>query len=186
MEEIELYLETAKEMMEKAISQTQTGLAKIRAGKATPSMLDSIMVDYYGSATPLAQTATINSPDPRTLLVKPWEKKIIPEIEKAIINSDLGLNPQNDGENIIINIPQLTEERRVSLVKQSKAVAEDGKVRLRNARKETNDELKQLQKDGASEDAIKSAEDDVQKLTDTYSRKLDQLLNQKESEIMTI
>ena len=96
------------------------------------------------------------------------------------------MNPQNDGENIIINIPQLTEERRVSLVKQSKAVAEDGKVRLRNARKETNDELKQLQKDGASEDAIKSAEDDVQKLTDTYSRKLDQLLNQKESEIMTI
>jgi ribosome recycling factor len=186
MEEIELYLETAKEMMDKAVSQTQSGLAKIRAGKATPSMLDSIMVDYYGTATPLAQTATINSPDARTLMIKPWEKKIIAEIEKSIINSDLGLNPQNDGENIIINIPQLTEERRVSLVKQSKAVAEDGKIRLRNARKETNDELKQLQKDGASEDAIKGAEDDVQKLTDSYTRKIDELFAHKEGEIMTI
>lgn len=186
MEEIELYLDTAKEMMEKAISQTQIGLAKIRAGKATPSMLDSIMVDYYGSATPLAQTATINSPDARTLLVKPWEKKLITEIEKAIINSDLGLNPQNDGENIIINIPQLTEERRISLVKQSKAVTEDGKIRLRNARKETNDELKKLLKDGVSEDAIKGAEDNVQKLTDTFTKKLDDLYAHKEGEIMTI
>ena len=186
MEEIELYLDTAREMMDKAIEFSQQGLAKIRAGKAMPSMLDGIMVDYYGVATPINQTASITSPDARTLFVKPWEKKLIPEIEKAIINGDLGLNPQNDGENIIINIPQLTEERRVSLVKQSKTVTEEGKIRVRNARKETNDELKQLQKDGASEDIIKRAEDQVQQLTDSYVKKLDELLEHKEAEIMTI
>ena len=186
MEEIELYLETAKEMMDKAMDFGRHGLTKIRAGKAMPSMLDGIMVDYYGTATPINQVGSVNSPDARTLFIKPWEKKIIPEIEKAIMNSDLGLNPQNDGENIIINIPQLTEERRISLVKQSKAVIEEGKIRIRNARKETNDEFKQLQKDGVSEDEIKRAEDQVQQLTDSYVKKLDDLLTQKEGEIMTV
>lgn len=181
-----MYLETAREMMEKAMDQSRAGLAKIRAGKAMPSMLDGINVDYYGVSTPINQTASITSPDARTLFVKPWEKKIIPEIEKAIVNANLGLNPQNDGENIIINIPQLTEERRISLVKQSKTVTEDGKIRLRNARKETNDELKQLQKDGASEDIIKRAEDEVQQITDSYVKQLDDLLAHKESEIMTV
>jgi len=186
MEDIDLYLETAKEMMDKGLEFSRHGLSKIRAGKAMPSMLDSIMVDYYGTATPINQVGSVTSPDARTLFIKPWEKKIISEIEKAIMNSDLGLNPQNDGENIIINIPQLTEERRIGLVKQSKTVIEEGKIRLRNARKETNDELKQLQKDGASEDAIKRAEDDVQKLTNSYSNKLDELLAHKEGEIMTV
>ena len=186
MEEIDLYLETAEEMMQKAVDAAKTGLAKIRAGKAMPSMLDGIMVEYYGSPTPLNQTASVTSPDPRTLFVKPWEKSLIAEIEKAIRNSDLGLNPQNDGEQIIINIPQLTEERRVGLVKQAKTVTEDGKISVRNARKEANDELKQLLKDGAPEDAIKGAEDEVQKLTDSYVKTMDDLLAHKEGEIMTV
>ena len=120
MEEIDLYLETAEEMMQKAVEAAKSGLAKIRAGKAMPSMLDSVMVDYYGNPTPINQTASVTSPDARTLFVKPWEKSLIAEIEKSIRNSDLGLNPQNDGEQIIISIPQLTEERRVGLVKQAK------------------------------------------------------------------
>ncbi len=186
MEEIDFFLEAAEEMMNKAVDHAKTGLAKIRAGKAMPSMLDSVMVDYYGASTPLSQTASVTSPDARTLFVKPWEKSMIQEIEKAIRNSDLGLNPQNDGEQIIISIPQLTEERRINLVKQAKAVTEDGKISVRNARKEANDELKALQKDGAPEDAVKRAEDNVQKLTDAYSKKMDDLLAHKESEIMTI
>jgi ribosome recycling factor len=186
MEELELYLDTAKEMMEKAIIHTKQELAKIRAGKAMPSMLDVVKVDYYGSLTPLNQIAAVNSPDARTLFVKPWEKSMTSAIEKAIMNSDLGLNPQNDGEQIIINIPQLTEERRRDLVKQSKAVTEDGKISIRSARKDTNDELKKLQKDGLSEDLVKSGEDRVQDLTNAYNKKLDDLLIQKEQEIMTV
>lgn len=186
MEELELYLDTAKEMMEKAIAHTKQELAKIRAGKAMPSMLDVVKVDYYGSLTPLNQVAAVNSPDARTLFVKPWEKSMTSAIEKAIMNSDLGLNPQNDGEQIIINIPQLTEERRRDLVKQSKAVTEDGKISIRSARKDTNDELKKLQKDGLSEDLVKSGEDRVQELTNAYNKKLDDLLTQKEQEIMTV
>ena len=186
MEELELYLDTAKEMMEKAIVHTKQELAKIRAGKAMPNMLDVVKVDYYGSLTPLNQIAAVNSPDARTLFVKPWEKSMTSAIEKAIMNSDLGLNPQNDGEQIIINIPQLTEERRRDLVKQSKAVTEDGKISIRSARKDTNDELKKLQKDGLSEDLVKSGEDRVQDLTNAYNKKLDDLLIQKEQEIMTV
>ena len=186
MEEIELYLETAQEMMEKAVSHTRSELAKIRAGKASPNMLDSVKVDYYGNPTPINQTASVTTPDARTLFVKPWEKGLIPEIEKAIRNSDLGFNPQNDGEQIIISIPQLTEERRINLVKQAKNATENGKISVRNARKETNDELKQLQKDGAPEDAVKRAEDQVQDLTNTYTKKMDELLSQKEGEIMTV
>lgn len=186
MEEIDIVLETAKEMMDSAVTATKSGLGKIRAGKAMPSMLDSVMVDYYGTHTPINQTASVTSPDARTLFVKPWEKSMIAGIEKAIRDSDLGLNPQNDGEQIIISIPQLTEERRTSLVKQAKGVTEDGKISVRNARKEANDELKSLLKDGAPEDNIKKAEDDVQKLTDQYTHKMDDLLSHKESEIMTV
>ncbi|GHE65877.1 MULTISPECIES: ribosome recycling factor [Roseivirga] len=186
MEEIEIYLDTAKEMMEKAVSHAKVELAKIRAGKAMPSMLDGLMVVYYGAPTPINQVASVSTPDARTIFIKPWEKSIIGEIEKAIINSDLGFNPQNDGENIIINVPQLTEERRVQLAKQAKGVTEDGKVSVRNARKEANDELKKLLKEGVSEDAIKAAEDDVQALTDTYTKKMDDLLALKEKEIMTV
>lgn len=186
MEEIELYLGAAKEMMEKAVAHAKTDLGKIRAGKATPSMLDGLMVEYYGAPTPVNQVASVSTPDARTIFIKPWEKNIIPEIEKAIINSDLGFNPQNDGESIIINVPQLTEERRIQLVKQAKSVTENGKVSVRNARKEANDELKQLLKDGASEDLVKSAEDEVQTLTDNFTKKMDDLLEHKEKEIMTV
>lgn len=186
MEEIEIYLETAKEMMEKAMSRCKTGLSKVRAGKAMPSMLDGLMVDYYGAATPLNQVASLSTPDARTIFIKPWEKSTIQEIEKAIINSNLGFNPQNDGESILINVPQLTEERRIQLVKQSKGVTEDAKVSVRNARKEANDELRKLLKDGASEDMIKSAEGDVQVLTDQHVKQLDELLELKEKDIMTV
>lgn len=186
MEDIDIYLDAAKELMDKAISHAKSELTKVRAGKAMPSMLDGLMVVYYGTPTPLNQVASISTPDARTIFVKPWEKSIIGEVEKAIINSDLGLNPQNDGENIIINVPTLTEERRIQLVKQSKTITEEGKVSIRNARKEANDDLKKLLKDGAAEDNIRAAEDEVQTLTDTYTKKLDDLLEHKEKEIMTV
>lgn len=186
MEEIELYLDEAKEMMSKSITHLIDALSKIRAGKAMPAMLGSVMVDYYGNMTPLNQVASVSSPDARTLMVKPWEKTLIQEIEKAIINGDLGLNPQNDGEQVIINIPTLTEERRTQLVKLVKNEGENAKVSIRNARKDTNDGLKGLQKEGASEDEIKRAEDTVQKLTDDYTHKTDDLLALKEKDIMTV
>lgn len=186
MEEIELFLEEAKELMEKAIQHVGQELSKIRAGKAMPNMLDGISVEYYGSMTPISQVASINTPDARSLLIKPWEKAVLAEIEKAIINSDLGLNPQNDGETIRILIPPLTEERRLQLVKQVKAEAEHGKVSIRNIRKDTNDSLKNLQKEGASEDLVKDAEADVQDLTNTYTSRIDKLVEVKEVDIMTI
>lgn len=186
MEEIQMFLDEAKEMMGKALSHVNSELTKIRAGKAMPNMLDGLMVDYYGAPTPLNQVSSVTTPDARTLMVKPWEKTLIQEIEKAIINSDLGLNPQNDGEQIIINVPALTEERRKALVKQVKGEGESGKISVRNVRKETNDSLKQLQKDGASEDDIKRAEDKVQALTDEFSKKIDELLEKKETEILKV
>lgn len=184
MEEISIYLETAEEMMEKAIQHTKSEFAKIRAGKAMPSMLDGINVEYYGNMTPLNQVAGVTTPDARTLSIKPWEKSMLQEIERAIINSGLGFNPQNDGEQIRINIPPLTEERRLQLMKQVKAEAENGKISIRNARKETNDSLKKL--DGISEDLLKDAEGDVQKLTDQFSAKIDALVDSKEKDIMTV
>ena len=186
MEEIKFFLDEAKEMMDKAVDHLSQELVKIRAGKAMPNMLDGISVEYYGTMTPISQVASINTPDARSLLIKPWEKAVLAEIEKAIINSDLGLNPQNDGETIRIIIPPLTEERRLNLVKQVKSEAETGKISIRNARKETNDMLKGLQKEGASEDLVRDAEDEVQKLTNTYTAKIDSLVATKEEDIMTI
>ncbi|QSE97810.1 ribosome recycling factor [Fulvivirga lutea] len=186
MEEIKMYLDECKEMMNKAIKHLTNELGKIRAGKASPAMIDSVMVEYYGTPTPINQVASVTAPDARTLFIKPWEKSVIPEIEKGIINSNLGLNPQNDGEQIIINIPQLTEERRTGLVKQAKAEGEQAKVSIRNSRKEINDELKKLQKEGASEDEIKRAEDNVQSLTDEFTKKVDDILDKKEAEIMHV
>ncbi|MDX2303514.1 MAG: ribosome recycling factor [Microscillaceae bacterium] len=185
-EEIALYLSDAQESMEKAIQHTQKDLAKIRAGKALPSMLDGLLVSYYGVDTPLNQVSTVNTPDARTLLIKPFERSILAEIEKAIKNSDLGFNPQNDGEVIRINIPPLTEERRKQLLKQVKQEIENGKVSIRNVRKDTNNALKDLQKDGAPEDAVKKAEDEVQKYTDKATAKLDEIYAKKEAEIMTV
>lgn len=186
MEEINMYLDEARDLMNKAVKHVSAELVKIRAGKASPAMLEGLMVEYYGNPTPINQVASITSPDARTLMIKPWEKNVIPDIEKAIINSDLGLNPQNDGQQVIINIPQLTEERRLTLVKQAKHEGEQGKISVRNVRKETNDNLKQLQKEGISEDDVKRAEDKVQALTDEYTKKIDEILTKKESEIMTV
>lgn len=186
MEDIDFYLDHAQEMMDKAVSHCNSELAKIRAGKAMPNMLDGISLDYYGTNSPLNQVAAVSTPDARTISVKPWEKKMIPEIERAIINANLGFNPQNDGELIRINIPPLTEERRISLVKQAKAETENGKISIRNVRKEVMDSLKKLLKDGAPEDAIKGAEEEVQKITDIHTKKLDDLLELKEKDIMTL
>lgn len=186
MEEIELFLDEAKELMQKAVDHTASELVKIRAGKAMPNMLDGIMVQYYGSPTPLNQVSSVNTPDARTLAIKPFERNLISEIEKAIINSDLGLAPQNNGETIMLTIPALTEERRINLVKHAKQECESGKISIRSVRKDTNESLRKLQKDGAPEDAIKRAEDQVQKLTDQYSSKLDELLTKKEAEIMKV
>ena len=186
MEEIKFILDTAAEEMSNAVEHTNKAFSKYRAGKANVSMLDGIMVDYYGAPTPLSQVAGLSTPDPKTISVKPWEKTLIAEIEKAIVNSDLGVNPQNNGESIMINIPPLTEERRGQLAKQVKAEAENGKVRVRNVRKDIMDELKALKDDGASEDDIKRAEADVQKVTDSASAKIDDLYVAKEKDIMTI
>jgi ribosome recycling factor len=186
MEEIKMYLDDAKDSMQKTLKHTEGELSKIRAGKAMPSMLHGITVEYYGVATPLEQVASVNSQDARTLVIKPWEKKMIPEIEKAVRDANLGLNPQNDSDVIRINVPPLTEERRKGLVKQVKAEAEAGKVKVRNIRKETNEELKTLLKDGAPEDAIKKAEENVQTLTNEFIAKIDDLLSKKEEEIMTV
>lgn len=186
MEEIQFYLDEANESMQKSVKHTESELLKIRAGKAMPNMLDGILVDYYGTKTPIAQVAAINTPDARTISIKPFEKKLINEIDKAIRDSDLGLNPSSDSEYIRLNIPPLTEERRKNLVKQAKTETENGKVRIRTIRKETNEELKKLQKDGAPEDAIKKAEESVQQLTDKYIAKVEQVLAQKETEILTI
>lgn len=186
MEEIELFLDEAKELMQKAVDHTSSELLKIRAGKAMPTMLDGIMVQYYGSPTPLNQVSSVTTPDARTLAIKPFERKTISDIEKAIINSDLGLSPQNNGEIIILTIPMLTEERRITLVKQSKNECETGKISIRTVRKDIMDSLKKLQKDGAAEDDIKRAEDVVQKLTDQYSTKIDEILAKKEIDIMKV
>lgn len=185
-EEVKMVLDETKAGMEKAVSHLEVELQKIRAGKATPSMLDSITVDYYGTPTALAQVANVNSLDARTLAVQPWEKKMLEEICKSIINSNLGLNPQNNGEMVLINIPPLTEERRKELVKKARAEAEHAKVGVRNQRKEANDMIKSLQKDGLPEDVAKDAEAQVQKLTDLYAAKTDALVDAKEADIMKI
>ncbi len=186
MEEIELFLDEAKELMQKAVDHTAAELVKIRAGKAMPNLLDGIMVPYYGAPTPLNQVSSVTTPDARTLAIKPFERNLISEIEKAIINSDLGLAPQNNGEIIILTIPALTEERRVQLVKQAKSECETGKISIRSVRKDTNESLRKLQKEGVSEDAIKRAEEQVQKFTDNYSAKIDELLVKKEADIMKV
>lgn len=186
IEEIELILEDAKEQMFKALEHMETELTKIRTGKATPSMLDPVFIDYYGINTPLNQAATISIPDARTIMVKPWEKGILGDIEKAIHAANIGLNPMNDGETIRINIPPLTEERRHSLVKQAKQVGEQTKISVRNVRRDSNEEVKKLEKEGLSEDQAKSATDKVQELTDEYTTKIENHLKRKEEDIMKV
>lgn len=184
MEEIELFLEDARERMGKALNHVSNELLKIRAGKAQPNMLDGIIVPYYGVNSPLNQVASVTAPEPRTLFIKPWEKQLIPEIEKAIMAANIGLTPQNDGLQVIINIPMLTEERRKNLVKQVHTECEQGRIAVRAIRKETNESLKKIK--GVSEDDIKNAEEEVQKLTDDYIDRIDALMKKKEAEIMTV
>src|ERR671913_60183 len=171
MEELELYLEEAKDQMTKALNHVSHELTKIRAGKANPTMLDGIQVPYYGAISPLNQVASMTTPDPRTIFIKPWEKGLIHEIEKAIRDANLGLNPQNDGQQVIINIPMLTEERRRQRVKQVGGECEHGRVSVRNIRKETNEHLKKVK--GVAEDDVKRAEEKVQKLTDDFIGRID-------------
>lgn len=182
-EEIEFIIDSAKEQMQGAIDHLVKELRAIRAGKAAPSMLANIMVDYYGSQTPLGQVANVSTPDARTLTIQPWEKQMLQEIEKAIMIANIGFNPMNNGDNIIINVPPLTEERRRNLVKQAKAESEHAKVGVRNARKDANNEVK---KTDISDDMKKNTEADIQKLTDAYVKEIDDLLVVKEKEIMTV
>ena len=184
--EVKEYLDNAKENMEMAVEYLDDALAHIRAGKASPKLLDAIRVDYYGSKAPISNVANISVPDARTIAITPWEKSMFKEIEKAIINSDLGITPENNGEVIRLSIPPLTEERRKQLVKQSKGEAENAKVSVRNARREAIEGLKKEIKKGMSEDVEKDGENEVQKLHDKYMKKIDEVFAAKEKEILTV
>ena len=185
-EELDFILESTEEAMRSTIAHLEKEFVNIRAGKASPAMLGSVFVDYYGSATPLSQVSNINTPDARTITLTPWEKNMLQPIEKAIMVANLGFNPMNNGESIIINVPPLTEERRRDLVKQAKAHAEDAKVGIRNSRKDANTEIKKLEKNCLAEDTCKGGEDEVQNLTNSYIKKIDDLLAVKEAEIMKV
>ena len=182
-EEIEFILDSAKESMSNAIAHLIKELRTIRAGKATPAMLTNVMVDYYGALTPLSQIANVNTPDPRTISVQPWEKNMLQPIEKAIQVANLGFNPMNNGDIIMINVPPLTEERRIGLAKQAKAEGEHAKVGIRNARKDANNDIK---KTDISDDMKKIAEEDIQQLTNTHVKQIENILALKEAEIMKV
>ena len=185
-EEINFIIESTKESMEGSITHLEKEFLNIRAGKASPAMLGSVFVDYYGSATPLSQVAKLSVPDARTITLQPFEKNMLHTIEKAIMIANIGFNPMNNGDMIIISVPPLTEERRKELAKQAKSESEDAKIGVRNVRKEANTDIKKLEKEGTSEDLCKNAEESIQKLTDTYIRKIEELLVLKEAEIMKV
>lgn len=182
-EELDFIIESAKESMANAVSHLENELLNIRAGKANPVMLKSVMVDYYGASTPLNQVANVNTPDGRTLSIQPWEKSLLGEIEKGILTANLGFNPMNNGESIIINVPPLTEERRKELVKLAKNEAENARVSVRNARKDANQEIK---KTDSSEDEQKNCSIDIQEATDHFIQTIESILAAKEKEIMTV
>jgi ribosome recycling factor len=185
-EELELVLEEVKDRMLKAVEHLEHELAHLRAGRATPALLDGITVDYYGVNSPLAQLSNINTPDPKSILIQPWEKTMLGPIEKAILAANIGLTPVNNGEIIRINVPPLTEERRHQLVKQVRNEGETAKISIRNSRKWANDELKTLLKEGMPEDLEKNAVEEVQVMTNDYSAKVDKVMAAKEKEIMTV
>ncbi len=185
-EEIEFCLDEAKEGMSNSLDHLEKEFQKIRAGKSSPQMLDGVKIDYYGSISPLSQVANITTPDPRQIIVQPWDKSMLAPIEKAILTANLGFNPQNNGEILRISVPALTEQRRKELVKMAKTESENCKVSIRNIRRAANDEGKQLKKDGAAEDLIKKLEEDVQKLTNEYIKKVDELFAEKEKDILTV
>lgn len=182
-EEVDFILESTEENMQKALKHLEKQLLNIRAGKASPAMLGSVMVEYYGTMTPLQQVANVNTPDARTLSIQPFERSTIPDIQKGIMAANLGFNPMTNADSVIINVPPLTEERRRELAKQAKAEAEEAKIGIRNDRKVANNDLKKLD---ISEDLLKIAEENVQDLTDKYIRKVDSIYENKEKEIMTI
>ena len=185
-EEVQLVYEMTREKMDKALEHLETELSRIRAGKANIHILDGIMVDYYGAMTPLNQVSNISTPDAKTIAIQPWEKKMIDPIERAIQQANIGITPVNNGELIRLSIPPLTEERRITLVKQVRGEGENARVSIRNSRREANDEYKQMQKDGLSEDDSKRAEENIQEITKEYSEKIDQIVEAKEEDIMTI
>lgn len=185
-EELNMIYDEFKSSNSKALDHLESELQKVRAGKATPSMLQGVMVDYYGSPTPLQQVANVGTMDARTITVQPWEKQMLNEIAKGIINSNLGFAPQNNGEVLIINVPALTEERRRDLVKKAKSECENAKVVIRNNRKDALDMVKDLKNEGLSEDMMKDAETEIQNITNSYSAKIDEHLVAKEKDIMTI
>jgi ribosome recycling factor len=185
-EEAQMCLDEAKEGMENALSHLDREFHKIRAGKASPQMLEGIMIDYYGSMTPIDQTANINTPDPRQIIVQPWDKSIIGLLEKAIQNANLGFNPKNEGEVLRISVPPLTEERRIELVKKAKVETENAKISIRNVRRSSNDFAKSLEKDGLPEDEAKRLQDKIQELTDEFIKKVDELFASKEKDVMTV
>ena len=185
-EEIDFILDSTQESMTGSIHHLEKEFSNIRAGKANPAMIGGVFVDYYGSATLISQVANINVPDARTITIQPWERNMLHPIEKAIMVANLGFNPMNNGDTIIISVPPLTEERRRDLAKQAKAEAEDAKIGIRNARKDANTEIKKLEKDGTSEDLCKNAEDKVQNLTNSFIKKVDEVLALKEAEIMKV
>lgn len=182
-EEIDFILDSTQESMEGSIAHLEKEFLNIRAGKASPAMLGSVFVDYYGSSTALNQVAKISVPDARTITLQPFEKNMLQTIEKAIMIANLGFNPMNNGDIIIISVPPLTEDRRRDLAKQAKVEAEDAKIGIRNARKDANTDIKKLEKDGTSEDACKSAEEEVQTLTNTFIKKLTNFLFQKKPKL---
>ncbi len=186
MEQIKVIIDELKSGLEKNIKHTEVEFSRIRAGKAMPEMLDGVLVEYYGMPTPLSQVANVSAPEARTLTIQPWERSLIGEIERSIINSNLGFNPQNDGEMIRINIPPLTEQRRLELIKAAKNEAENSKIGIRSLRKDANEQIKKAQKDGVAEDLAKDGETQVQKLIDAYIVKIDELFVLKEKEIKTI
>ncbi|WP_458119144.1 ribosome recycling factor [Paenibacillus sp. Z6-24] len=177
---------SAEDRMQKAIQALSRDLATLRAGRAAPSILDRVQVEYYGSMTPLNQLANISTPDSRTLLIQPWDKSSLSDIERAIMKSDLGLTPANDGNIIRLSIPQLTEERRTELVKLTKKFGEESKVAIRNIRRDANDDIKKLEKTDISEDESRGHQEDVQKLTDRFIKEVDNVLAAKEKEIMEV
>ena len=185
-EDAQLIYEMTKERMEKSIEHLDNELIRIRAGKANVHILDGIMVDYYGTPTPLNQVSNISTPDAKTISIQPWEKTMIVPIEKVLMSSNVGITPSNNGEVIRLTVPQLTEERRRDLVKQVKNEGENARVSVRNSRRDANDEYKQMQKDGLSEDEAKFAEDKIQKLTDEFTEKVEKIVEAKEEDIMTI
>lgn len=185
-DEVNMVMDIAEEKMQKTIEHLDNELRVVRAGRANPAMLSGIVVDYYGTATPLSQVASVSSPDARSILIQPWEKKMIDPIERAIMAANLGFNPQNNGETVRIMVPPLTEERRKDLVKQVKQLGETARVSIRNSRRDVIEEIKKLQKAGLAEDMAKDNETKAQKITDSYNKKVDELLEKKEKEILTV